>query len=203
MLPRPPCGSVLSLFFLRLLFLLLIVAAVFFLFLSSLCSTRPILRLASSRRTCSRTQAPGDKLWVYKHALYFLPLSLSLVCVCVCCLKDKVLFQFLARRHQPLSAHQSPSIPWQRHSRRCDSLDKPFYLFISLFICLSIQKASFSSSQLKSLFYQGQKHHFGVERIPINLEVVCLVSPHQINYMQEGNREKIVSPLKRNLSELQ
>lgn len=34
--------------------------------------------------------------------------------VCVCSLKDKVLFQFLAWRHQPLSTHQSPSIPWQR-----------------------------------------------------------------------------------------
>lgn len=78
------------------------------------------------------------------------------------------------------------------------SLDKAFYSFIDLFIYLSIQKARPGSSLLsltvssllKSLFCQGQKHLFGVERIPINLEVVCLVSPHQINFMQEGNREK-------------
>lgn len=84
------------------------------------------------------------------------------------------------------------------------SLDKAFYLFIYLFIHLSIQKPSRRiSSSLKSLFCHGQKRHFGVERIPINSEVICLVSPHQINFMQEGNREKIVAPLKRNLSELQ
>lgn len=66
-------------FFRRLLFLLLVVA-VFSLFLPCLRSTRPILRLAASRRRGSRTRVPGDKLWLYKHALYFLPLFLWCVC---------------------------------------------------------------------------------------------------------------------------
>lgn len=43
------------------------------------------------------------------------------VCVFVL-LKDEVFFHFFfARRHQPLSRHQSPSIPSRRHSRRRDS----------------------------------------------------------------------------------
>lgn len=210
--PAGRLSSVLYFSLVRLVFLPIVGGdTVVFLLLSSLRSTRPILRLAGSRRGCSRTQAPGDKLWVYKHALYFLPLFPSL---CVCSWKDKVLFHLFFSfffRPPPPASLDAPVTFNSAAVIAADAKPGQGFLFIYLFISHSIQKACFffspplrpSPCRFKAFFWQGLKHLFGVERIPINLEVVCLVSPHQINFMQEGNRGKIVSPLKRNLSELQ
>lgn len=135
--PRPPAGrlnaavvlSVLSLFFcfssLRLLLFLLMVAGdtVFLSFLSSPRSTRPILRLAGSRRRRSRTQAPGDECGCTNmHFISFFSFPPFAWRACVCSLKGRTRCYFNSLlAGAGLSVHQSPSIPLQRRHRHDSS----------------------------------------------------------------------------------
>lgn len=174
---------------------LLLLVSFFSLFLSSPHPMWSILQLTDFG-TDSHTQTWETNVWA--QTCTFLP-SVFLFCWFFD-EKDKVLFQFRSAV-LVLSIYQSPSIPLQRiccdggWCKACTSLFRIFFFFFFFF---ALSYLLF----LKSFSYTDRCTTFGVERIPINLEVVCLVLLIR-SILCRGETRKIVTQLKRNLSELQ